>query len=569
MAQELSLEARLKWWQEARFGMFIHWGLYAIPAGEWRGEKVPGIGEWIMHNGKIPIAEYERLADSFNPVQFDAEVWADIAEKAGMKYLVITAKHHDGFCMFDSASNPYNIVDRTPFKRDPMKELAAACAKRGIRMCFYYSQAQDWHAPGGAGHWEEAEAGKGWHAYTRPEADFEKYLDDVVRPNLRELLTNYGPIGLIWFDTPVHITQAQSESLRDLVHELQPGCLVSGRVGHGVGDYGSLGDNQHPAGPVSGAWETPATLNDTWGFKRDDENWKSAEALLGLLVNCAAKGVNYLLNVGPTAEGVIPQPSVELLEQVGAWLKRNGEAIYGTAASPFPLDFAWGGVTVKGNWLYLLIREWPQCPIVLQGLRNRVVTAHLPAAPERAVEVRQEDGELTLSLPAEAPEPIVSVVVLELDGEAEVDPRVIQEEGAAIRLPVNVGDIEGRLSVHPSGVVQGWTGADGAVVWRFVVKTPGTYRPAAVARVHRNRRDSTGYPTIRLICGDAEQSGSLDLATLDMAAGAKAYQNVRGQLGSLTFPKAGEYTIQITADGFSGDARDGLMLVAVELEPTT
>jgi len=150
----MTAEERLAWWHEARFGMFIHWGLYASLAGEWKGQKVPGIGEWIMRNGKIPIAEYEELAKDFNPVKFDAEAWAELARQAGMKYLVITAKHHEGFCMFDSPSNPYNIVQQTPFGRDPMKELAAACNKRGIRMCFYYSQALDWHATGGAGHWE-------------------------------------------------------------------------------------------------------------------------------------------------------------------------------------------------------------------------------------------------------------------------------------------------------------------------------------------------------------------------------------------------------------------------------
>ncbi|NCP34646.1 MAG: alpha-L-fucosidase, partial [Armatimonadetes bacterium] len=203
----------LAWWREARFGMFIHWGVYAVPAGEWQGERIPSLGEWIMRNAKIPIAEYEKLAEQFAPVKFDAEEWVAIAKEAGMKYLVITSKHHDGFAMFKSA-HPYNIVDATPYRQDVMAALAAACAKAGIRLCFYYSQAQDWHAPGGAGHWEE-DPGVGWWSQQVEPERFAQYLEEKAKPQVRELLTQYGPIGLIWFDTPVVITREQSTELRD------------------------------------------------------------------------------------------------------------------------------------------------------------------------------------------------------------------------------------------------------------------------------------------------------------------------------------------------------------------
>src|SRR6202165_4041980 len=304
-------DARLDWFRDARFGMFIHWGLYAIPAGEWKGEPIAGIGEWIMLRARIPIAEYERLADQFNPVKFDADAWASLAAQAGAKYLVITAKHHDGFCMYKSQVSDYNIVDATPFGRDPMQELAAACQRHGVRLCFYYSQTQDWHHPGGDGNdWDYDESTK----------DFDGYVEKYVKPQVRELLTNYGPIGLIWFDTPKGMTAEQSRGLVDFVHSIQPECLVNGRIGNGLGDYAEMGDNRIPSTEVQADWETPATINDTWGFKRLDDNWKSPADLVPKLVDITSKHGNYLLNVGPTAEGTIPQPSVERMQAVGAWL---------------------------------------------------------------------------------------------------------------------------------------------------------------------------------------------------------------------------------------------------------
>ena len=251
-------DARLDWFRDARFGMFIHWGLYAIPAGEWQGHAIAGIGEWIMLRARIPVAEYERLAERFNPVRFDADAWASLAARAGAKYLVITAKHHDGFCMFDSQVTQYSIVKATPFKRDPVQELAAACQRHGVRLCFYYSQTQDWHHPGGDGNdWDYDEATK----------DFDGYVQNYVKPQVRELLSNYGPIGLIWFDTPKRMTTEQSRELVDLVHSIQPDCLVNGRIGNGLGDYAESRDNVIPAEQLHSDWEVPATINDTWATR--------------------------------------------------------------------------------------------------------------------------------------------------------------------------------------------------------------------------------------------------------------------------------------------------------------
>ena len=369
-------DSRLDWFRDARFGMFIHWGLYAIPAGEWRGEHIAGIGEWIMLRARIPVAEYERLADGFNPVHFDAHAWASLAAQAGAKYLVITAKHHDGFCMFDSQMTEYSIVKATPFKRDPMQELAAACQRHGVKFCFYYSQTQDWHHPGGDGNdWDFDEAAK----------DFDGYVQNYVKPQVRELLTNYGPIGLIWFDTPKRMTTQQSRELVDLVHSIQPDCLVNGRIGNGLGDYAESRDNVIPDAQLQSDWEVPATINDTWGYKTSDENWKSPAQLVQKLVDCVSKGGNYLLNLGPTALGVIPEPSIERMHAVGDWLRANRESVCETRPGPIQgLD--WGRTTQRDATTFLHVFSWPsdgvlRIPGVFSSARPLAAATILPMRP--------------------------------------------------------------------------------------------------------------------------------------------------------------------------------------------
>ena len=253
-------DERMAWFREAKYGLFIHWGLYAIPAGYWHGARQPGFGEWIMQHAKIPAADYAALAHEWNPQKFDAEAWVKLAQDAGMKYLVITAKHHDGFAMYRSTVSPFNVAEATPFGRDALAELAAACAKHGLRLGFYYSQAQDWHEPGGAGNT--------WDFGPDPQKDrdgaYDRYLREKAEPQVRDLLTHYGPVSCIWFDTPQMMTAERGRRFVDLVHELQPACLIDGRLGH-AGDYETTDDNTVPNLTAEGDWETPMTINHTWG----------------------------------------------------------------------------------------------------------------------------------------------------------------------------------------------------------------------------------------------------------------------------------------------------------------
>jgi alpha-L-fucosidase len=478
------------WFKAGKFGLFIHWGPYSILGGEWEGKRIgPGdIAEWIMHKFQIPVEEYRRIAATFNPTKFNAREWAALAKNAGMKYLVITAKHHDGFAMFQSKVSPYNIVDYTPFGRDPLMELSEACAEAGIKFCVYYSHREDWDHPYAFGNtWDFKTSQTNLDTMDRPEL-FRKYLDEKVIPQLKELLTNYGPLGIVWFDRGIY-TQDQGEEFADLVHSLQPGCLVNGRVGHYdqelLGDYQSLTDNGMPSGGIEEYWESPQTLNDTWGYSRFDQNWKAPEVIIRKLVSVVSKGGNYLLNVGPTGEGIIPPPSVEILTRVGDWMRRNGDSIYGASPSPFPAGISWGFCTSKGNLLYLHVFDWPEDGVLkLNGLNNRVRKASLLADASAILNVnRDENGLMLIAVPEKSPDPIDAVVVLEIEGRPRVDPFVVRQAvGESLSLDYSSAATYGkavkrfnRKGEEEQFHISKMQGPEDRIEWHIWIKTPGRY----------------------------------------------------------------------------------------------
>jgi alpha-L-fucosidase len=426
VAADSAQKARLAWFHEAKYGLFIHWGLYAVPAGTWNGHRVPGLGEWIMNRARIPVREYEQLAPQFNPVKFKAHDWVQLAKDAGMKYIVITSKHHDGFALYDSKVSSFDVVDATPFKRDILKELADACAKQGMRLGFYYSQAQDWHDPNGAGNT--------WDFGPDEKKDFDKYLRGKAEPQVRELLTGYGPVALLWFDTPRMMTPERAQRFTDLVRAQQPNTLIDGRLGV-AGDYVTTGDNVIPPDVQSDAWEVPATINHTWGYKTYDLDWKSPGMITFKLVDIVSKGGNYLLNVGPMADGVIPQPSQATLRAAGEWLKVNGEAVYGAGATPFGDELgepsSKGAKDVRGQPLMLARTEWrvttkpgklyftffaePRAPFELPAMKNKVKRAYR-LADGAAVDVKTDGGKTFLNIERPILDPMATVIVVEIEG---------------------------------------------------------------------------------------------------------------------------------------------------------
>lgn len=474
----------VEWFRDAKFGMFIHWGMSSELGGIWDGERYYGITEWLMRRGEIMSADYMRAAAKFNPVDFDAAEWVATAKAAGARYIVITAKHHDGFAMFDSAVSDFDIVDATPFGRDPLKELVDAAHEAGIKIGFYYSQFQDWTEPDAGGNeWE----------FNADDKDFSRYFEAKAKPQLKELLTNYGPIDIIWFDTPGSMSKEEAVALKAWVKELQPNCLVSDRVGHDLGDYKGYGDGEIPAIPQPGRpWEAIFTHNDSWGYSHFDNNFKSTTEVLHMLVTVAGKGGNLMLNIGPDGKGNFPPESARVFGEVGKWLKVNGEAIYGTNGSAIG-TVPWGAITHRSGKTYLHVERRPDDGrLLIPGFGPKATMITL-LSDGTGLEFTQQGSDLVVNLPEVLPDARVNVAVVEYD----------ESDSASFRRPdeVLISDAYGpveldSISAHTSeGVrfkrtrtmhyfgdwknyqtLEGMESPTDSVTWKLRITEPGSYR---------------------------------------------------------------------------------------------
>ncbi|MEZ5107157.1 MAG: alpha-L-fucosidase [Draconibacterium sp.] len=431
-------QSRMEWWEDARFGMFIHWGIYSLYGGKYNGyEQVDPGAEWIMNRCKIPVLEYRTTANEFNPTKYNPEQWVKMARDAGMRYIVITAKHHDGFALFDSKVSDWDIVDATPYGKDLLGPLAEACNKYGVNFGIYYSQNQDWVHPGGNayrrltnsgwpnpdstmidkyteehnGHWDPIQESK----------SFNHYIDHIAVPQVREILSNYNNISILWWDTPNGMTDGAASKLQDELKNY-PSIITNDRLKspNFKGDFTTReqrAPNQEKL--FFNNWEICMTMNTSWGYRQDNQ-WKSANDIIRTLVDVASKGGNLLLNVGPKPDGTFPEESILILNEIGEWMDVNGEAIYGTSSCPIN-GLSWGRCTQKkletGTILYLSIFEWPkESNLTIQGIGSQVFSASLLSTSER-LKISSKGNDLTVELPKVIPDNSVNVVRIDLVGQ--------------------------------------------------------------------------------------------------------------------------------------------------------
>jgi alpha-L-fucosidase len=522
--------------EQGNYAMFIHWGLYSQLANKVKDKTYYGIGEWIMNPrmAGIPVAEYEELAKTFNPDKFDAKAIAKLAKDAGMKYVVITSKHHDGFAMYDSKSNDFNVVKATPYNYDPMKDLAKACKEVGIGFGFYYSHNQDWTFPGGNGGPEKDAEGNA--------ADFDDYFVKKCLPQVKEITSEYGPIEIVWFDTPGNMPKKYVEELVAVVRKNQPNAMICGRAGHGLGDYQSLGDMEVPVSNQPGLWETVDTTNDSWAYAWYDQNWKAPKLILERLIATVARGGTYMLNIGPRGDGSVPQNAADTLRVSGEWIHRYPQVVYGTDASPWQHALPWGDVTVKDKTMFLTVSEWPtNGKLYLPGLKTGIKSAKvLRGAESETIEYQNENGWICFTVPAAAPEKLISVIQVELEAKPEADPCFGIDPDANTDLLSEFATVKGAKKEtkqwmekfgewkHTNQISEWEPGS--AATWEVNVLKPGSYQV-----------DLTYAGEPRLVWSVAVDGGE----TIQNQQNASLnYQSF--QIGWLNFPKPGKYKVNVS-----------------------
>ena len=579
---------------DARFGLFIHFGLYSVPAGVWKGDTIPvgGMAEHIMRLLRIPKNDYHKIAEEFNPSKFNANEIVSLAKKAGMKYIVITAKHHDGFAMYDSDYDNYNIKDGTPYGKDLLKELSKECKRQGMKLGLYYSHIRDWDEYNSVtsfnNDWDWAKAD------TLRTSKI--YLDTKVKTQLTELLTNYGDIFCLWFDTPYDIGKDQATEIYDLVKKLQPGCLVNSRIGAGLGDYGVMGDNQVPPGVLSGVWECPATMNHSWGYHQFDNTWKSSDHMIMQLADLSSKNINYLLDIGPKGDGSVPQESIKRLEDIGKWMETNGEAVYGTGPGPWFQEMDGFRITTGQEILYITLFNPDLEKITLYNLKNEVVKAEeLSKGSQIPFELKKltlpEVSMITLFIPEEIRRETLPVIKLYIRGKAEVMDQPTQMSSGDILLPVGMAKVnrnEGNLEISGlDGVIdtnnwpyfstRNWTSSKDSLSWDFNLIEPGKFEVQLInvstVRDYRNYKyrwnsiyqNPDDYCKVSFSIGNQSVKGNI--------TGRDQIQNIRSayrpefvnHIGMVEIERPGNYPAVLQADFINSSDADGIVIYEVRL----
>lgn len=578
----------------ARFGLFIHFGLYSVPAGIWQGDTIPvgGMAEHLMRLLRIPRDEYRQIAKQFNPSKFDSREIVSLARKAGMKYIVFTAKHHDGFAMFDSEYDLYNIKDGTPYGKDLLKELSEECKRQGMKLGVYYSHTRDWDE-----YHSVTSYNNDWDwSGDDPARDARIYMEAKVKLQLEELLTNYGDIYCLWFDTPYDIPEDLATEIYNLVKELQPSCMVNSRIGAGLGDYGIMGDNQVPPGVLQGSWECPATMNHSWGYHQLDTTWKSSEHMIMQLADLSSKNINYLLDIGPRSDGSVPEESIQKLEKIGEWMNTNGEAIYGKGPSPWFQEMDGFRVTSGKDALYLTLLDPELEKITLYNLNNEITRVEsldgeirIPFT-SRKLEV-PPIRVLELTLPPELRDLVFPVIQISMKGSPDVSDHPTQMGSGNVLLQCGMAHTEGKAGkleiAGMDGVIdtnnwpyfstRNWTSTGDYLKWNLNVTEPGTFE-VQVVNVSTVRSLESHHRKWDALYQDA---GDMNQLSLELDG-----QNIRGPLtgkeevssfrsmyrpefisriGRIKIDRPGSFEAVLKAEYINPQDKDGLVIYEVRL----
>lgn len=567
---------KIKWYQYARFGIFIHFGLYTATEGRYKGKETQGIGEWIQSREQIPCSDYEAFASKLTLENFDPEYWAELAYNAGMRYCVFTAKHHDGFAMYDTKYDDYSIVRRSPYGDDPLRKVIDAMRKKGIMPCVYYSHSIDFHEPNAMGNmWD----------FTKPydERDFKSYIDGKCKFQLRELLTNYGEIGILWFDMPWEISDEIAEDITSFVRSLQPNCLISGRISYseGFSDFGCYGDNDVPTYTGDGVWETAATMNRTWGYKCDDHDFRPTNELVEQLCSLSARNTNFLLNVGPDCKGDIPEESISILKEMAKWMKQGKEAIHNTSGSPFIANFSFGDVTQKDDELLLYIYK-PVDKISILGIRSKVIS--ITDVYDNEITFSQYNEELLIDCSNVVFDKYVTILKAQLNGKLKIREGVFQQErdtiiitpysfkvyetvkndGVSGSAETDVAIVAERKNDYTimrscyEGVVN-WFSTSNYITATFEVLCPGDYIVSLLTRSAKYTPWVGGHE-MTLECNGQTISSILKEDFATTGAPRKYYYETGSDIGEIRIDKPGVYTLKLRANHINDKDSAGVVL---------